>query len=126
MLKRICIGLILVLFIVLPLVVSSHLERTFEDCLDLLSSAEHHYKQQDYGAALEKARELKDYLDEHAVLFGSLLEHDEIDKIHVAVEELTANLQAKNDTLIPERLARTRYLFEHVTDMMEVRLENIF
>ena len=54
------------------------------------------------------------------------MEHDELEKVSVLVDNVKSNIEADNDDVIKEQVNEIKYILEHVKNKQKIELKNIF
>ncbi len=79
-----------------------------------------------WEAALGVYQKLMARWEKSLGVLSCFLIHDEVDHVSEELENIGAQLEARNETLLPSSLARLCYYLEHIRDGDAFSVENIF
>lgn len=76
--------------------------------------------------AKEKVKELSEEWKKEETKLCYYMEHDELEKVSVLVDNVKSNIEADNDDVIKEQVNEIKYILEHVKNKQKIELKNIF
>lgn len=76
--------------------------------------------------AKEKVKELSEEWKKEETKLCYYMEHDELEKVSVLVDNVKSNIEADNDEEIKEQVNEIKYILEHVKNKQKIELKNIF
>lgn len=96
-------------------------EQLGEKCTDILSGV----TDGDFNEAKKRAGELREFMDSKRVLLESCIDHSELDKIEINLEQMTVYIaeEKRADALAYGKALSN--LFHHLPKNYQVRTENI-
>lgn len=100
----------------------SHSSGVLLETLALIKEA---YYANDFSAALAYYDVFIEKWDSHEQLFSSLLEHAEVDLLHVEIKSIGAWLRTRDTVNLPASFAKLEYYLSHLPSQDSLSMENI-
>ncbi len=125
MLKKILIFLILAVLIGGALFQNVYLDHTFSNLSALTADVKANYESGNMEETRSSMNTLYSTWEKTQPTLATLLEHEEIDNIHLEMSGLNVLIDTDNKKEIPSSIAKLQYLLNHIPETDSVSLSNI-
>jgi len=125
MIKKILIYSMLALLLGGAVLQNLYLENTIGQLLELTDEVEAHFVRNDQPKIAASMDRLHEAWEQAEPVLASLIDHDELDDIHIELSGLEQSLDSWHTDDVPAILARLKYNLNHIIETDRISLTNI-
>ena len=116
---------VLVLLMTAIGIYSQYLDNAMEDIDEILNNISDTLNENNWSLCKEKTLKLSEIWDKNEPILAMFNDHEDIDKIKLAIGELKENVSQRNYEHTSKTLAETKILLERIKKNETLSLENI-
>lgn len=120
------IVIVFILLIGFSIFQTIYLNDVLGELLDISAQAQAEYVAGELTDSLKTSRVLLDRWNHHKHVLSALIDHSELDEIHIEIMNLLGDMSAGNSAQVPATFARLNYALGHIQQIDSFGLGNIF